>query len=109
MEVGLAGRSGTQDLALSGLDWPDMRFEKAIDISAPQQRVWDVLSDLEAWPRRIDTVDVVELLTPAPLYQGQPRPAQATEAARGRLGRHRLGRTLLLRVDPEDRRHHKRR
>lgn len=47
-----------------------MRFEKTIKIDAPQQRVWDVLSDLEAWPRRIETVDVVELLTPAPLTKG---------------------------------------
>jgi uncharacterized membrane protein len=44
-----------------------MRFEKAIDIDAPQERVWEVLSALEAWPRRIETVDVVELLTPAPI------------------------------------------
>jgi uncharacterized membrane protein len=47
-----------------------MRFEKSIDIDAPQQRVWDVLTDLEAWPRRIDTVEAVELLTPAPLTKG---------------------------------------
>jgi hypothetical protein len=47
-----------------------MRFEESIDIDAQQQRVWDVLSDLEAWPRRIDTVDVVELLTPPPVAQG---------------------------------------
>ena len=47
-----------------------MRFEQSIDIDAPQQRVWDVLSDLEAWPQRIETVDVVELLTPAPLGEG---------------------------------------
>jgi uncharacterized membrane protein len=47
-----------------------MRFERSIDIDAPQQRVWDVLSDLEAWPRRIDTVDAVEVLTPAPLAKG---------------------------------------
>ena len=47
-----------------------MHFEKAIEIDAPQQRVWDVLSDLEAWPRRIETVDVVELLTPAPITKG---------------------------------------
>jgi uncharacterized membrane protein len=47
-----------------------MRFERSIDINAPQQRVWDVLSDLEAWPRRIDTVEAVELLTPAPLTKG---------------------------------------
>jgi carbon monoxide dehydrogenase subunit G len=48
----------------------DMRFEKSIDINAPQQRVWDVLSDLEAWPRRMDTVEALELLTPAPLTKG---------------------------------------
>ena len=47
-----------------------MRFEESIDIDAPQQRVWDVLSDLEAWPRRIETVDAVELLTPAPVAEG---------------------------------------
>jgi hypothetical protein len=29
-----------------------------------------VLSDLEAWPRRIETVDVVELLTAAPVGEG---------------------------------------
>ena len=47
-----------------------MRFEKSIDIDAPQQRVWDVLSALEAWPQRIETVDIVELLTPAPITIG---------------------------------------
>ena len=47
-----------------------MHFEKTIEIDAPQQRVWDVLSDLEAWPRRIETVDAVELLTPAPITTG---------------------------------------
>jgi uncharacterized membrane protein len=47
-----------------------MRFEKSIDIDAPQQRVWDVLSALEAWPQRIETVDTVELLTPAPITKG---------------------------------------
>jgi uncharacterized membrane protein len=47
-----------------------MRFEESIDIDAQQERVWEVLSDLEAWPRRIETVDVVELLTPAPISKG---------------------------------------
>jgi uncharacterized membrane protein len=47
-----------------------MRFEKTIEIDAPQQRVWDVLSDIEAWPRRIETVDEVELLSPAPFTNG---------------------------------------
>jgi carbon monoxide dehydrogenase subunit G len=47
-----------------------MRFERSIDIAAPRQRVWDVLTDIEAWPGRIETVDAVELLTPRPLAQG---------------------------------------
>jgi uncharacterized membrane protein len=47
-----------------------MRFEQSIDIDASQQRVWDVLTELEAWPQRIETVDLVELLTPAPLGEG---------------------------------------
>jgi hypothetical protein len=29
-----------------------------------------VLSDLEAWPQRIETVDTAELLTPAPITTG---------------------------------------
>jgi carbon monoxide dehydrogenase subunit G len=33
-----------------------MRFEKSIDIDAPQQRVWDVVSALDAWPQRIETM-----------------------------------------------------
>ena len=47
-----------------------MRIETSIEIEAPQQRVWDVLSDIEAWPQRIETVDSVELLTPAPITKG---------------------------------------
>ena len=47
-----------------------MRFEHAIDIDAGQQRVWDVLTDIDAWPRRIETVEAVELLTPAPIGRG---------------------------------------
>jgi hypothetical protein len=47
-----------------------VRFEQCIDIDARQQRVWDVLSDLEAWPRHIETVDIVELLTPPPVATG---------------------------------------
>ena len=37
-----------------------MRFEKSIEIDAPQQRVWEVLTALDAWPQRIETVDTVE-------------------------------------------------
>ena len=47
-----------------------MKFEQSIEINASRQRVWDVLSDLAAWPTRIETVDAVELLTPAPVGQG---------------------------------------
>ena len=47
-----------------------MRFEQSIDIGSQQQRVWDVLSDLEAWPQRIETVDAVELHTPPPVAIG---------------------------------------
>ena len=47
-----------------------MQFEKSIEIEASQQRVWEVLTDLEAWPQRIETVDTVELLTPAPMTKG---------------------------------------
>jgi hypothetical protein len=47
-----------------------MRFEESIGIDAQQQRVWEVLSDLEVWPRRIETVELVELLTPAPMAIG---------------------------------------
>ena len=47
-----------------------MRFERSIDIDAAQRRVWDVVSDLEAWPRLVDTVEAIELLTPAPLSEG---------------------------------------
>jgi uncharacterized membrane protein len=43
-----------------------MRFEESIEIEAPRHRVWEVLSDLEAWPDHIETVEVVEMLTPGP-------------------------------------------
>jgi uncharacterized membrane protein len=47
-----------------------MRFEKSIDIKATQQQVWEVLSDLEAWPRRIETVETVEVLNNPPVGLG---------------------------------------
>jgi uncharacterized membrane protein len=47
-----------------------MRFEQSIDIDAQQERVWEVVGDLESWPRWIETVEVVELLTPAPMGEG---------------------------------------
>ncbi len=47
-----------------------MRFEHSIEIDAPQQRAWDVLTNLEGWPQRIETVDEIELLTPLPVGVG---------------------------------------
>ena len=47
-----------------------MRFEKSIEVDAPQSRVWEVLTDIPSWPQRIETVDSVELLTPAPITTG---------------------------------------
>jgi uncharacterized membrane protein len=47
-----------------------MRFETSIEVDAPQQRVWEVLTDLEAWPQKIQTVETVEILTPAPITTG---------------------------------------
>lgn len=47
-----------------------MRFERSIDIDAPQQRVWDVVTDLEGWPQHIDTVESIEILTPKPVTTG---------------------------------------
>ena len=47
-----------------------LRFEQSIDIDATQQRVWDVLTDLESWPRTVDTVETIEILTTAPIGVG---------------------------------------
>ncbi|HEX5013825.1 MAG TPA: SRPBCC family protein [Candidatus Limnocylindrales bacterium] len=47
-----------------------MRFETSIEIDAPQERVWEVLSAIETWPRVVETVESVELLTPAPMTTG---------------------------------------
>ena len=71
-----------------------MRFERSIVIDAPQQRVWDVLSDLEAWPGRIETVELVELLTPTPLGEGS-RVRLSNPGCRGHMGGHRLGCPVL--------------
>ncbi|MGQ4272268.1 SRPBCC family protein [Nocardiopsis changdeensis] len=47
-----------------------MRFEKSVEIQAPRQRVWDVLSDIEAWPRVVRLVEVAEIVSPPPLARG---------------------------------------
>ena len=61
-----------------------MRFQTSIDIEAPQQRVWDIVSDITAWPQRTETVAAVDVLTPAPIGKGsrvrlrQPKLPEAT-------------------------------
>lgn len=47
-----------------------MLFEESTDINATQQRVWDVVSDLEAWKRTVTTVEDLEIVTPPPLDKG---------------------------------------
>src|SRR6476661_6602708 len=46
------------------------RFQHVISISAPPERVWDVLVDIERWPARIPTVDQAERLDDGPLAVG---------------------------------------
>ena len=47
-----------------------MHFEQSVEIDAAQQRVWDVLTDIDSWPERIETVEFVEFVSPPPLTQG---------------------------------------
>lgn len=47
-----------------------MRFEKSVEVEASRQRVWDVLSDIEGWPRVVATVEAAEAVTPTPLKLG---------------------------------------
>lgn len=47
-----------------------MRFEKSVEIQAPQQRVWEVLSDIDSWPELVGTVEAAEVISPTPLGLG---------------------------------------
>jgi uncharacterized membrane protein len=45
-------------------------FETSVEISAPPDRVWAVMSDIERWPEWTPTVTRLEPLDPGPLAVG---------------------------------------
>lgn len=47
-----------------------MHVERSIDIDAPPERVWAVMTDIERWPEWTASVTNVELLQPGPLAVG---------------------------------------
>jgi uncharacterized membrane protein len=47
-----------------------MRYEKVVTISAPADTVWDVLTDLEAWPEMTASMTSVERVEPGPIKVG---------------------------------------
>ncbi|HKU62379.1 MAG TPA: SRPBCC family protein [Gemmatimonadales bacterium] len=46
-------------------------FAIAVEISAPAERVWAIMGDIERWPEWTPTVTSVDLLDPGPLAVGQ--------------------------------------
>ncbi|HEX6249145.1 MAG TPA: SRPBCC family protein [Nocardioidaceae bacterium] len=47
-----------------------MRNETTVTVSAPCEKVWDVMTDVECWPEITESVTSVEKLDPGPLHVG---------------------------------------
>ena len=47
-----------------------MRYETTVDINAPVDAIWSVLSDVATWPEWTQSIRDVELLAPQPLRLG---------------------------------------
>jgi uncharacterized membrane protein len=60
-----------------------MRLEHSIEIAAPVDRVWDLTTDVEAWPDYTPTMDRVERLDDGPIAVGsQARIKQPSQGER---------------------------
>lgn len=47
-----------------------MHMDHRVDIEAPPERVWAVMTDVERWPEWTQSVSKVELVRPGPLATG---------------------------------------
>src|SRR3954454_21376877 len=47
-----------------------MRYEETVEINAPVDTIWSVLSDVTKWPEWTDSIRDVEPLSPQPLRLG---------------------------------------
>ena len=47
-----------------------MNFSISVDIDAPRERVWAIMSDIERWPEWTASVKRVRQLTPGPMAVG---------------------------------------
>lgn len=47
-----------------------MRYEVTVDIDAPAERVWEILTDVERWPEWSDSMSSVERLDDRPFGPG---------------------------------------
>jgi len=63
------GWSGRAPLEHTGRN-AGMEIERIVDIAAPPEKVWTVLTDIERWPEWTTSVTSVELLSEAPLNIG---------------------------------------